>query len=346
MKKSQLALAALTLAAGAAQAQSSVTLYGVVDALAYRKELAGESAVTRVDSGGLTTSHWGMRGTEDLGGGLRALFDLSGFIRVDVGAPGRSDTDVFFARASWAGLQGGWGTVRLGRQTALGFANLVRYSAFSDSATFGPSLLHVYLPSAAQPMMTGSGASDSGWSNVVSYTSPDMGGFVAALAVAPSEGTTAGRRVAGSVAYTGGSFSTGLVVDHLRGMSLNFSKPPASVLMNDADTINWGASYDFKVAKVFGQVIRTRLDNPTTEITLRTVNVGATVPLGAGRVMASYGATNKEQTAAADQKRRTFSLGYDYEMSRRTDLYAVAMSDRVTGLSTGTGFAVGLRHRF
>ena len=346
MKKSHLTLAAFMLAASAAQAQSTVTLYGVVDALAYRKQLAGESALTRVDSGGLTTSHWGIRGTEDLGGGLRALFDLSGFVRADVGAAGRSDTDVFFARASWVGLQGNWGTLRLGRQTALGFVNLTRYSAFSDSSAFGPSLLHVYLPSAGQPMMTGNGASDSGWSNVVSYTSPDMGGFVGALAAAPAEGTTAGRRVAASLVYTGGAFSTGLVVDRLRGMSLSFSKPPASVLMTDANTINWGASYDFKVAKLFGQVIRTKLDNPATEITLRTANVGVTAPLGSGRMMASYAMTNKEQTAAADQKRRTFSLGYDYDMSRRTDLYAVVMSDRVTGLASGTGFAVGLRHRF
>ena len=300
---------------GAAQAQSSVTLFGVVDTLVYRKELAGEKAVTRVDSGGLTTSHWGMRGTEDLGGGLRAMFELSSFVRVDAGAAGRSDTDGYFSRASWVGLQGDWGTVRLGRQAALGFVNLMRYSAFNDSSTFGPSLLHTYLPSAGQPMMTGSGASDSGWSNVLSYTSPSVGGFVAALAAAPSEGTTAGRRVAGSLVYTGGSFSTGLVIDRLRGMSLNFSKAPATVLMTEADTVNWGVSYDFNVVKVFGQIIRTELDNPTTSIKLRTANVGVTVPLGAGRLLASYAVTNKEQTALSDQKRRTFSFGYAMELS-------------------------------
>ncbi|MDB5873442.1 MAG: porin Gram-negative type [Ramlibacter sp.] len=346
MKHRSLALAALALVAATAQAQSNVTLYGVVDIMAYRKELAGEVPVTRIDPSGLTTSFWGVRGVEDLGGGLKALFDLSSFIRVDTGGAARSDTDPYFSRSAWVGLGGGWGTVRLGRQTALGTVNLMRYSAFNDSSTFGPSFLHVYFPSAAQPIMTGAGASDSGWSNVLSYTSPDVAGFVAALHVAPAEATTAGRRTAGSLVYTGGAFSTGVTVDRLRGMSLSFSKPPAAVLMTDADTVNWGASYDLKVAKLFGQVIRTKLDNPTTEIKLTTASAGVTVPLGAGRILASYAQTHKTQTASADQKRKTFSLGYDYDLSKRTDLYAVLMNDRATGLSNGTGFGVGVRHRF
>lgn len=340
------AVAAMALTATTAQAQSNVTLYGVVDVLAYRAELAGAASTTRIESGGMTTSHWGVRGAEDLGGGLKALIDLSSFIRVDTGGAGRSDTDAYFSRGSWVGLQGNWGTARLGRQTTLGMINLMRYSSFNNSSTFGPSLLHNYIPSATQPMMTGSRASDTGWSNVVSYSSPDLAGFVAALHVAPAKGTTAGRRTAVSLVYTGGALSTGLVVDRLRGMSLNFSKPPASFLMTDADTLNWGASYDFKMAKLFGQIIHTKLGSPTTEIKLTTTNVGATVPLGGGRILFSYGQTNKTQTASPDQKRNTFALGYDHNISKRTDLYAALLHDRVTGLSDGTGFGFGIRHQF
>jgi predicted porin len=342
-----LALAALALATvGTAQAQSGVQVYGVLDMMAYRKQLAGETAISRVDSGGLNTSHWGLRGSEDLGGGMRALFDISGFVRVDSGAAGRSDTDAFFGRYSWVGLQGGWGSVRLGRQTTPGMLNLFRYGAFNSSAGFGPSMMHNYLPSAAQPMMTGSGATDSAWNNVVSYTSPAFAGFVGTVHLAPSEGTSAGRRAAGGLVYSSGPFSTGIALETIHRMSLNFSKPPASVLMTDSEVLNWGASYDFGVAKLFSQFIRTELRNAATAIDLDSYNLGATVPIGAGRVLASYGVTTKTQTAQADQKRRTLSLGYDHALSIRSSIYAVVINDRVTGRSNGTGVALGVKHSF
>jgi predicted porin len=63
-------------------------------------------------------------------------------------------------------------------------------------------------------------------------------------------------------------------------------------------------------------------------------------------VLAAYAQTDKEQTAAADQKRQTLTLGYDHDLSKRTDLYAAVVSDKVTALTRGTGFAVGIRHRF
>jgi predicted porin len=342
-----LALAALALASvGTAQAQSGVQVYGVLDMMSYRKQLAGETAISRIDSGGTNTSHWGFRGSEDLGAGMRAMFDISGFVRVDSGAAGRSDTDAFFGRNSWVGLQSGWGSVRFGRQTTPGTLNLFRYGAFNNSAGFGPSLMHNYLPSATQPMMTGSGATDSAWNNVVSYTSPALAGFVGTVHLAPSEATTAGRRAAGGLVYSSGPFSTGVALEAIHGMSLNFSKPPAIVLMTDSKVLNLGASYDFGAAKLFGQLIRTELRNATTAIDLNSYNLGATVPVGAGRVLASYGVTTKTQASQADQKRRTLSLGYDYSLSIRSSVYAVVINDRVTGLSNGTGFALGVKHSF
>jgi predicted porin len=345
MKYRTLALAALA-AAGAAHAQSSATLYGVADAGLYDKQLAGEARLKTQMSGGLTTSHWGLRGREDLGDGLFALFDLSSFASFKNGNAGRNPTDPFFSRAAWAGLQGGWGTLRLGRIGTAGMLNLMRYSAFNDSFTFGPSALHVYLPSALQPMMTGSGATDTSWANTLNYLSPDMAGFTASLAVSAGEGTTAGRRAWAGVNYGAGPMAAGVVLERFEKMSLNFSKPPAVLPMSSGDTLNAGASYDFKLVKLFGQYVRTKLNNASTEITLATKQVSASVPVSTGYVLAAFARTDKQQTAAAEQRRETFSLGYDYFLSKRTDLYAVAMNDRVAALRSGTGYALGIRHRF
>src|SRR5882672_11006066 len=173
MKRPVLALAASAALAASidpAHAQSSVTIFGVLDAVAYHKQLAGEAALYKLDHGGMTTSFLGFHGNEDLGGGLNAVFDLSSYINVDTGVASRNPaTDNFWSRSAWVGLESSsYGTLKLGRQTTLAFLNLVRYSAFGNSSTFGPSLLHNYIPAALAPMMTGSGSAgvgDSGWSN-------------------------------------------------------------------------------------------------------------------------------------------------------------------------------------
>ena len=67
---------------------------------------------------------------------------------------------------------------------------------------------------------------------------------------------------------------------------------------------------------------------------------------GAGRVMLTYVQTTKSETTLADVKRRTVGLGYDHTLSKRTDLYTVLLSDRLTGVSTGTTLVAGVRHRF
>lgn len=341
-----LSAGALTLAATSALAQSDVQFYGLLDSMVYRKQLAGEAHVVRVDSGGLSTSFWGMRGREDLGGGLRAEFDITGFFRMDVGASGRSDVDPLFSRSSWLGLQGHWGGVRLGRQSTLAFLNLVRYNALGGSSAFNPSFLHNYQSSATQPLMTASGAADSGWNNALSYTTPTLRGFSGALFHAPAEASTAGRRMGASISYTQGAFSAGLAAEKISDMGLSFSKPPANVRISDSKLWSLGASYDFKVVKLFGQLIRTELRNATAQIDLETRGVGAAVPMGAGKMLVSYGETTRSQTAQADAKRRTAAVAYEYTLSRRTDVYGVVLSDRATRLANGNGWAIGIRHRF
>ncbi|HYP83092.1 porin [Variovorax sp.] len=343
-----LSAAALALMVMPLHAQSNVQVFGLLDTMVYHKELAGRPSMPsdRVDGGGLNTSFLGFRGAEELGRGLRVRFELTSFFRSDTGQMGRSDTDPFFSRSSWVGLQGGWGAASLGRQTTLSFTNMVRYSAFGGSSSFNPSFLHNYLSSITQPMLTGSGAADSAWNNAVSYETPKFAGLVGALYYAPSESTNAGRRFGASLSFTRGAFSMGLVGERIDDMSLNYAAPPTVALMRDSRLWNLGASYDLTFVKLYAQMISTSLSNAATDIDLDTVTIGGSVPIGPGKVLVSYGQTSKSQTRQADVKRETTSLAYDYSLSRRTDLYTVFMHDGMTGKSSGNGYAVGIRHRF
>lgn len=338
------AVAAAAASAGAL-AQSTVNLYGSLDIAAYSKQLSGETRTKTLTSGIMNASRYGFSGSEDLGDGLKARFDLSGYTRVDTGETGRSATDGFFQRFSWVGLDGNFGLARMGRISTPNFINTIRFNPFADSS-LAPVFMHTYIASGAQPMMTSHGTSDSAWSNSLAYTTPLLAGVQVALQAAANEGTGSGRRLGGSAYYGGGPFAVGLSLEHLSGMSLNFSKPPASVLINTARTIQLGSSYDFGVVKVFAQGQRETLENASVAITLKTAQIGASVPIGLGRVLASYARTDKTQTALADLKRDTASLGYDYFLSKRTDLYAVLTSDKVSNLDRGTGAALGIRHNF
>ena len=144
-----------------ASTTSNVSLYGVVDVSAYGKQLSGETRLKSLASGTMTTSRWGITGNEDLGDGLRAIFDLSSFIRVDTGTSGRNDADPFFGRLAYVGLSSSQlGTVRMGRISTATFLSEVSFGAFLDSTSLGPYLLHTFLSPATQPMVTGNGFLD------------------------------------------------------------------------------------------------------------------------------------------------------------------------------------------
>src|SRR5260221_366895 len=113
MKKTVLALAALAAVSTSALAQSSVTIYGVVDASL--ENVKGTDSLTRVSSDNLATSRLGFRGVEDLGGGLKAKFTLEAGLKVDTGA----QDSAFWGRSAWVGLEGGFGELRVGHQDSL-----------------------------------------------------------------------------------------------------------------------------------------------------------------------------------------------------------------------------------
>ena len=357
----KLALALIALAAGgAALAQSNVTIYGVMDAGVFAKQLSGQERVRGLENGIMETSYLGFNGSEDLGGGLRANFDLTTFVRLDSGSSTRGiPGEGFWSRSAWVGVSGGFGSVRLGRISTMNFVNMLRFNPFGVSSVVGPSFLHTYVGSAAQPMTTGSGSTDSAWNNSVAYALPKFAGISVDLQAAAAEGPTDGRRVAASASYGGRPFAVMLSVDRTSSASITFPQsltnlpgalPPFTG--TDFQTAQLGTYYDFGVVKLYGQLSQTDIKGtrpgPPGEktIKLRTVQLGVSAPIGMGQLLLSAANTDKTQTLVADQKRLTVTLGYDYFLSKRTDIYAVAMSDKVTDLSRGTSFGAGVRHRF
>lgn len=350
--------AGLLLSAANAQTQTNLQFFGVVDAYAGSKQLASATGAktTNVDGGGMTTSHWGFKGAEDLGGAVSAVFELSGFIRNDVGDTGRYAGDPVFARTAMVGLRGAWGELRLGRQTTPNFISTIRLNPFADSAVFAPVLLHTYL--GGQPLEAAivsggaSSVSDSSFINAIGYTSPNVGGLSGALMYSLGETTTGNannRRVGYSLTYAqGGPLMVSLSGERVDRPSLPL--PPVVAAGNQKQkqaTDQLGVSYDFGIAKLFAQHSRTRIDLPSSALRqFRTNQLGTSVPLGAGRLLLSGAVTGKNETALSDVRRTTWSLGYDHDLSKRTDVYAVLMRDRVSNLQDGTTIAVGVRHRF
>lgn len=359
MKKCLLPAAAL-LAMAPVHAQTQVSVYGVLDLGLVAKQFSGQPRLKAVESGLMETSHLGFRGSEDLGGGLKANFDLASFLRMDTGESTRGiPSEAFWSRSAWVGLSGSWGSVRMGRISTPNFLTTLRYNPFGGSPQFNTSFLHNYLGSATQPQATGSGATDSAWSNAVAYGSPVLGGLSLGLQWAPSESGTAGRRLGYALNYSAGDFAMTLSGDRTRDASLNFplgipsqagALPPFTG--QNFDTWQLGASHDFKLFKLMGQLVHTEVDGTqpgpvsAQDLTMRTLQLGVSAPLGSGKLMASVARTSLNRSTGSDSARRTVVLGYSHELSKRTDLYGLLMHDQVSQLDAGTTPAVGLRHRF
>jgi len=352
------AIAQTSVAPPPASTTSSVSLYGLLDVSAYDKQLSGEHKLKSLQSGAMTTSRWGITGSEDLGGGLRAIFDLSSFIRVDTGASGRNDADPFFARLAYVGLSSDqFGTLRMGRIPTATFLSEVNFGAFLDSTNLGPYVLHTFQAPATQPMITGNGFLDSAWSNSISYSLPtfaSLPGLAASVQAAAGEGTS-GRRIGAGATYRGDTFGASFTVDNVDHGSLSVGAATAAAaspakpvyIANKIRTYQGGAYYDFKVVRFWAQANQTTFSSSTvSDLRLRTYALSATVPFGLSNVIAEWAHTNQERAGAAPQKRDTESVGYDYFLSKRTDIYAVVMHDKVTNIGGGTGVAAGLRHRF
>lgn len=320
----RIALACLVASAPLAHAQGNVSTYGLLDLSVGRFQAPGGAAVTGVESGKMTTSHLGFRGTEDLGNGLSAVFVLEHFLRANTGSAGRFDADTFWARNAYVGINGSSGSVHLGRITTSLFVNTLLFNPFGDSFGFSPSIRHYFT--------SGTVTGDSGWSDSVRYTSPKFGGATFTAHAALKDGNGNGGRNTG----VSGVYFNGPV-----GISAAWQKVEKGSAVADTTTGQLGGSYDFKVVKAFVQY--GQVHNDTTGNKHKITGLGAAVPTGdLGKALLQWGQIDPKTGA----KRTTISVGYDHNLSKRTDLYGIYMSDKLSGLATGNSYGVGVRHRF
>ena len=331
MKKSLIALAVIA-ASGAALAQSNVTLYGRLDAsLANTKDKIANTSNTTMESGLLTTSRWGIRGSEDLGAGLKANFNLETGIKNDTGAQGTNNSA--FDRQSWVGLSGAFGAVKLGRSdTAFDdIRDLAVVNNLWDSE-FTPNKI-AYTAGVAEY--------SSRASNQIRYESPSFAGFTAGVSYGLDEQASPVKKdvQAFNLRYRAGALDAGIGYQEQKD-----NTAPASNLEYTAIS----ASYDFGSFRVSGgyNLAENGLKQEDDEF-----SVGVAVPYGNFEFSAGY-AYSKSKTAGVTQaKGSAYALGATYALSKRTKVYAAYLDGDVeNGAGTKTAdkrvYAAGIRHDF
>ncbi|MDR2327110.1 MAG: porin [Acidovorax sp.] len=321
MKKSLIALAVMA-ASGAAMAQSSVTLFGVVDeAVSY---VNGGNNWNGINSGGNATSRIGFRGTEDLGGGLKANFWLEAGILADTGAGGNSSgSGLEFKRRSTVGLEGAFGEVRLGRDLTEAYKATSRYDVFGQVG-FGVSRLW------SDGSLGGVGTSTQRVSNMITYVSPNFSGFKAAANYGFGEkagDNKANRYFGGGLTYDNGPLSLGLSAERQNaGPAATYwtgAAYTAGYTAKDVTTWALGGSYDLGVAKLAAAYKDSKAkDDNGNKDKLKGYYIGLSAPVGtAGEVKASYNHYEGTQFGQAKLKADQFALGYVHNLSKRTAVY-------------------------
>ncbi len=333
-------VAGAALLALAAAAQAQVKLYGSVEATvgSFKTATAGSKSVTKVDSGQMMTSFLGFSGSEDLGGGLKAEFVLETFLATDNGAYVPNNAGQFWGRGSNVALSGGFGKVALGQYDNALFTYGYTYNPFGSSMGFSPTMRHYYSLGSLGNAKGAALGVDTGWVNSITYETPTIAGFAANVQVTPKETSAAGAKNSTTVgaSYNAGAFSAAVAY-----MDADDQQSAASAFVKDQKVTAVGASYDFGVAKAFGQYTAVNNEVAADETIFQ---VGASVPVtAAGTVLASYG---QYKTKNGGTKDTIFSLGYDHMISKRTDVYAVFTNEKLTAVKGANSFAVGIKHNF
>lgn len=338
------ALAAALAASGAVQAQSSVQLYGLFDVSVGQFQNAGGGKFRRMDSGNMTTSYWGLKTSEDLGGGLKAQTQLEGFLLVDSGNPSRvPGVDSFWSRNAWVGLSGGFGTVKLGRSATPLFVSTLVFNPYGDSFGYAPAIRQYFNAPYGTPVV-----GDTAWNNAIAYGTPSVGGFSANLLFAMGEkaANARGNNLGANVMWFSGPVAVTAAWQKVKAQGTLGRAISAFPGYESQTAWQIGASYDLKVTKLFTQVGKVRTD-ATADVSTTNLQLGASVPVGLGAILVAAGRSRIETEGVASEPRSTMvTVGYDHRLSKRTDLYALVLRDSYTALKSGNTFAVGMRHTF
>ena len=335
--KQVLATSLLALA-GPALAQSSVTIYGVVDA--FGQALDGAARQGRLQSGGLSGSRLGFRGSEDLGGGLRAFFVLESALNLDDGSIGQGGT--FYGRQALVGLTTPYGQVSLGRQ----YGSL--YTATSDFSVFGnqpagPSTALIggfgggYEPvrgASNTATAPAAGATGNGGparvNNSLRYESPTWRGFSASALYGAGEvaGATDDTRLFDlGLRYTAAGFD--VLLSYVDDQALG----PTPAQHTDANTLTLAATYTWKPLRVAAGYLQFN-DKRGADQDGRGTWIGADYSIGAHLLKAQY--VENKPKFGADNKSTAFGVGWTYALSKRTAVYS-SLTRFENDLQAGSG---------
>ncbi len=351
MKKSIIALAVLA-ASGAAMAQSAVTLYGVADAFVGSTKKETNSVgqrQTMVDSAGVNGSRWGLKGAEDLGGGLKAVFQLESGFTLDNGASAQGGA--LFSRQAFVGLQSDFGTVSLGRQYSaydvLHGATTHNYDAATFNATKGASGVF------ANGLRNYTDRVD----NSIAYTSPNFSGFSGAVVYGFGENKNATNPNSGVVSSSKATDNASVHLKYANGPLLVGYAYQEEKMAPDfvgtgfsQRTIKYnliGGTYDFGVAKLVGSYNTAKLG--TTKD--KEAQVGVSVPFGAAAISAGYARSKSDAAGGVSHTGKGYSILGTYDLSKRTRLYAGAQNTKAHVLNATpetetTTYGLGVRHSF
>jgi predicted porin len=330
--KRALCLAMLGMAAGAAQAQFDHSFYGVADFSYGRFEPSGTLREHRFNSNSMTATFGGATASYGFENGWTPGITLEAFYRLHELKGGRNDNDPLLSRNAFVSLtHRDWGTLRAGRMQSLLFSTAIRFNALSNSVAFSPAIRHIF---AAGNIIGVQG--DFYWNQALGYTSPNLEGFTASAIAARGESNDPGRLTGGTLVFSRGVFATSLSVQRV-DVDNGVDDP------TDETAWQLGGSYNFGWAQLFGQITQTR--DRGLDVRSDIVSLGASAPLGPGSVQVQF-AISKADGPAVARKQTTTSAAYVVAFDSVTDLYLVAMDDRVRGQTRGVSAATGVRRRF
>jgi predicted porin len=322
-----------------AAAQTNVTLYGILDAAVSSQDTGGpEGRTTVINSGNQSSSRFGFRGTEDLGNGLKAMFNLEAGTAIDTGAA----DSALFGRRAVVGLEGGFGSLTLGRE----YSPIAAIAGATDA--FGQGFYGSNLSAFTTNRLTRRLA------NSVNYKSPSWNGLKLLAAYSAGE-VTAVNTPSGDLKGVGAEYTLGGL--YLGAAWHTINRVPAD---EDKETAI-GAAYKFDQLGGFEIKANWMAADREGAAKYKQANLGGSMPFGAHRVYANY-----QQQKQGNAKGDAWALAYSYSLSKRTNIYAsyasldnnssgvfglTSSSVTITPAATALGadpsvFSLGLRHTF
>jgi predicted porin len=350
MKKSLVFLAALA-AVGTASAQSNVTVYGQVD-LGLRQTSGSTSNGVAVVKGGNDTlqmdknhsSRFGFKGEEDLGGGLKASFQLESQFLADTGA--LKTSTLMFERQANVGLSGGFGTVKFGRTKGLvdDIAGWPLTDPFNNDGVVGDTTTTVVR----------AGVSQSRVSNAITYFSPAFSGFKAQAQYILSEVKDLDAGAEFALLYEDGPFAMHAAYERPVQTAAG-ATPTAAEMGTKPEIFTFGGGYTFGAAKVTAAYFS---GDPKKYLAPGSVDpglgknkgflIGLNYAIGGGDAKFVYASSKNDKYDLA----KVFGIGYDYHLSKRTDVYAyLGKSDLptvadITKAASVNAYQFGVSHKF